>query len=936
MTNVGTLGGNASEALGVNANGDVVGWARRADGVPRAFLWRGGAMIDLGLLPSAQPDDSAQADAINGRGDVVGNSIVRSPGHVNGHAFLWRSGTMSDLGVLPGFTDSWAHAINESGDRIVGESSGDTNARAVLWQSGAISALPTFAGPNSAAYALNEVGQIVGGSDIAPGTPHACLWQGGTITDLGVLPGGTYSSALGINSSGDAVGYSHAGGSTLHAVVWHNGRLIDLNSRILPSLGWTLVIAQAINSAGLIVGWGHHNLQSRAFLLIPIGLRADTNRDGQVDENDEDGKDQWTRDRGAIYTVNYDRDRMRSVGGQPRPDAIHFNDAGDPVDEDFTIGNVADQDDISPVVVRKTKLVGGVKLFFKVESAQDTRPFHLFSQIAPGQTSIWGGLAETHNDVEITDLIGEIADRTFGLEGLFLKGMLIPGSAAAYDGLVDLTLELRSGADVLGKDKVRLKVAPWLMLPHTQGSREVWAIDEGADNAAFLAGLGASGQLQTEPAGDDARTQWFQDHIEIGYTQRPGAQKKQSVFRLPYKYRTYPQPGWPLTRLLAPATQTFQIGIDLGRRSGDYGGNVEVMPPTATHPLGRIVLGDTSSMRLLDFVSAQEVQSPFTVPTSWLRVGHVDEVFLFTPTGGGVVLAAPAEAYRLMEAIPAEDRGRAVFFATGAAPVSGATISESTAPNRLETGIDLRGQSWRFVRIFSGNGAGQVGHIAPDGLQDGYILVDWVWNTTSQVLDGADNSAPSIARYMLVDEAPSGDEWFADLYPALGDGYVLVEGTQAWNTGTPAIITVQEVLGDDFLRTLNTDPAFVPGQVAAVQAGLDAASEGSLSFLQLPTLYIGRFSGYVAGSTFADGHSAVAFTPGLVNLMPVGGMLYLPSQYGPRIAGADIFEQAASALLPNGTFIDDWLLYHALEGEVHCGTVAKREPYPFDWWNNQP
>src|SRR5262249_2049918 len=174
------------------------------------------------------------------------------------------------------------------------------------------------------------------------------------------------------------------------------------------SLGWTLVYAQAINNAGQIVGWGFHNLRTRAFLLIPLDLLADTNRDGQVDADDEEGKDTWTRARGAIYTVNYDRDRRRSVGGQPRPDAIHFNDLGDPVDEDFTIGNVVDQEDISPVVVRKTKLVDGVRLFLKVDTVQDTRPFHLFSQIAPAQTSIWGGLAETRNDVEITDLIGEV------------------------------------------------------------------------------------------------------------------------------------------------------------------------------------------------------------------------------------------------------------------------------------------------------------------------------------------------------------------------------------------------------------------------------------------------------------------------------------------------------------------------------------------------
>ena len=45
--------------------------------------------------------------------------------------------------------------------------------------------------------------------------------------------------------------------------------------------------------------------------------------------------------------------------------------------------------------------------------------------------------------------------------------------------------------------------------------------------------------------------------------------------------------------------------------------------------------------------------------------------------------------------------------------------------------------------------------------------------------------------------------------------------------------------------------------------------------------------------------------------------------------------QTKDALTPHGisiSWIDDWALYHALDGEVHCGTNAARSIPSVKWW----
>jgi probable HAF family extracellular repeat protein len=129
-----------------------------------------------------------------------------------------------DLGTLPGGTFSAAEAVNGRGE-VVGQSDG----RAVLWRSGQVVDLGTPAGSASFALDVSEFGEVVGFSQ-AGDVLRAFRWQGGgELVDLPPLPGDTSSIAFGVNDRGVVVGVSLDAGS--RPVLWRpDGTVVDLSA----------------------------------------------------------------------------------------------------------------------------------------------------------------------------------------------------------------------------------------------------------------------------------------------------------------------------------------------------------------------------------------------------------------------------------------------------------------------------------------------------------------------------------------------------------------------------------------------------------------------------------------------------------------------------------------------------------------------------------
>ncbi|XP_068771678.1 protein-arginine deiminase type-1-like isoform X2 [Struthio camelus] len=91
----------------------------------------------------------------------------------------------------------------------------------------------------------------------------------------------------------------------------------------------------------------------------------------------------------------------------------------------------------------------------------------------------------------------------------------------------------------------------------------------------------------------------------------------------------------------------------------------------------------------------------------------------------------------------------------------------------------------------------------------------------------------------------------------------------------------------------------------------------------------------------ADGDGgAQAFFPDVVNMLVLGRHLGIPKPFGPVVRGRCCLEEKVRSLLePLGltcTFIDDYSSYHALAGDVHCGTNVRRQPFSFKWWHMVP
>jgi probable HAF family extracellular repeat protein len=218
MIDLGDLGGSWTELAGdgvstrysttMNESGRVVGWSETADGEHHAFVWDEGVMVDLGTLGGY----TSYAAAVNEFGHVTGSAAV-SGNYLN--PFFWDGTEMTELCEQPTGFPNKGIALNDL-DQVVGTCSKGSQSAGFIWErSSGLRPLGDLGGIRTTPLDINNLGQVVGYSETASGESHAFFWDDGTMIDLGKLEGTTFSGAWFINDAGQIIGRSEG-----RAVLW--------------------------------------------------------------------------------------------------------------------------------------------------------------------------------------------------------------------------------------------------------------------------------------------------------------------------------------------------------------------------------------------------------------------------------------------------------------------------------------------------------------------------------------------------------------------------------------------------------------------------------------------------------------------------------------------------------------------------------------------
>jgi probable HAF family extracellular repeat protein len=211
-----------STARDVNSSGTVVGSRSERQDAPRtAVAWVGGRLTPLPGLGGVDGPwgTTSEAVAVNEAGLVVGNARTRDTTQPP-RAVLWRGGVVKNLGTLvPGAESSFANAVNDKGV-VVGSSFDTKGTSGFRWAGGVMTRLPSLAPdldwPSAEANGINGSGVVVGTSFLGADPEGyllyaATIWRDGVAKDLNTMvvnpvPGLALSYGKAVNDTGVIVG----------------------------------------------------------------------------------------------------------------------------------------------------------------------------------------------------------------------------------------------------------------------------------------------------------------------------------------------------------------------------------------------------------------------------------------------------------------------------------------------------------------------------------------------------------------------------------------------------------------------------------------------------------------------------------------------------------------------------------------------------------
>lgn len=418
-------------------------------------------------------------------------------------------------------------------------------------------------------------------------------------------------------------------------------------------------------------------------------IDVDTNRDGTVAAADDTNEDVWNASGGAVYYYNQDDD-----------------DNNNQFDHADTSSAGSDNVDLAQVFVRQfvNPPSGGSATITVGTAAQGN--IRIFRKNGASYTSVYASGASFTlplNDIGAGDV--ELA-----IEG---RGRI----SSSWDGKVTLTLEVRdSSSTIVSSDAVILRMAPPIFATNLWEVEEyhVVNIPSGTDNNSALRSAMQTictqgGFTYREAYGPSYNwDRWLQDSSEPAVIQLPSSTSPRRVIDNVFQCaRSRPVDDWCEDVLWGPDFDWFQR-FSTNQGSHNYGGNLEVVPPTTGRPYGTVCYGGgtgvligtsttvTENMTAVyrQFFDACDVQGPsFNYTSEWLAVGHIDEFTMFIPApntarGWVCLIASPDRAYQVLQTAPSN---AVVFQGRGSQTTVSAILADSaltTVNQEVQTRID--------------------------------------------------------------------------------------------------------------------------------------------------------------------------------------------------------------------------------------------------------
>jgi len=634
-------------------------------------------------------------------------------------------------------------------------------------------------------------------------------------------------------------------------------------------------------------------------------VRSDTNGDGKITSADEEAEGQFSKEYGAVILVNNDRD----------------NGTATPDNENDVIDSNGDSDDLAVIAISRCGLTS---LPFRVVlRIEDDTIVKIFDGTSPGNTKILP-LAAGGKTCEIPAawVTGTGGAKTIAAEALKYIGQ------ADFDGKIRVSLVYQQDSGEMWtdifSDTVVLQVAPVLFAWNGQKATNIWVGERTSYNDICRNVISATVSLR--PAGWLGLDAFVQDQAEIGNVQG-----------------YYGGPDGPTVVVdLVGGEPTWAKSLSDGMRYGYYkseydvvdgvgaggGGDVETTAPLRDYPLGRVFMGTAAGfLEFGKFAARQKVQvrpnrtlnGPIRLNTEWLVVGHVDEMVCFVPRGDSyaILVASPRAAVDVLHDLWLRGDGMKYLLIGNrkvgqiALPVQSVLISRFGSKYSTTTSVLLQTDVGAVSGLEVAVACFDNGDVLR--LHDEYVEVTAGGGTTTlqvkrAVIDG------TLPKY-----APAGHGIGSKVY-ALST--YMLDNVRSSPIANEQQKCAQEHV-DDVVQRL-TD--------LLVESG-----ETNVEIVPLPVLF-SRHEYDDGGVRF------LAMTSNVVNalVVPQEGKILMAKLHGlTTIFGEmgcmeDFHVEIRKRLQDSGVsvgavFVESWSL-HMKDGEVHCGTNARRDPASQPWW----